>query len=55
MKEFELHTGKDTEVFQSRWLEIEDKVLKLAENEDKKKVKSLFKRYLSSKHETTQG
>lgn len=37
MKEFSLITNKDQSEFQSSWEEIEDRVLKFAEIEDKKK------------------
>lgn len=53
MKEFSLYTGKDPAAFQSSWLEIEEKVLKYAEIEDKKKIKSLIKEYKSSEYQNT--
>ena len=55
MKEFSLYTGKDPAAFQSSWLEIEEKVLKYAEIEDKKKIKSLIKEYKSSEYQNTPG
>ena len=55
MKEFSLITGKDPAQFQSQWLSIEDKVLRYAEIEEKRKIKALMKEYKSSKHENTPG
>ena len=48
MKEFSLITNKDQSEFQSSWEEIEDRVLKFAEIEDKKKIKLLLNQYNSS-------
>ena len=47
MKEFSLITKTDTSNFKSSWEQIEDKVLKYAEFEEKRKVKTLLKQYNS--------
>ena len=55
IKEFSLITNKDPSEFQSSWENIEDRVLKFAEIEEKRKVKSLLKQYNSSDGDNTPG
>lgn len=48
-------TGKDSKSFESMWLITEEKILKYAELEEKRKIKSLVKQYKSKPTEDAPG
>ena len=55
LKEFSLITGKKSKSFESMWLITEEKILKYAELEEKRKIKSLVKQYKSKPTEDAPG